>query len=183
MAVGGAVSQGELDNQKALVRSILGEFDVSKSKTRVGLIHYGEDALVVQSLKDSYDLVSTLPLVEKIQHNDQGSNLLKTLQTADLLFKSGNGERSNAKKILILFVDSLADSYILEWKSTVASLSRKNVRIIVVGFAGYVQPSAVKLLLGSGRNPILVGRGSKLDDKAIMNLIIGQLREGIITGV
>lgn len=178
MAIGGAVSQGEFDRQKNFVKMILNHFDISRSKTRVGLLHYGKDTIVVQSLKDSFNSYATLPLLDKIPHENPGMNLLKALHTADRMFIPGNGERPDAKKILIIFVDSLRDSHIPELKSLVSSLTRRNVRIILVGFEGYVQSSAVKMLLGSGRSPILVSSEYQLNDRIIVNQVIGQLRKG-----
>ena len=178
MAVGGAVSQEEFLEQANFLKAILDQFVLSRRKTRVGLIHYGKDAAIIQSLRDSYSKDTTISLIDKMAYSNPGSNLLKALQTADQIFSPGNGERSDAKKVLILFVDSLRVTDIAELERIFSSLTRRNVRIVIVGFETYVQPSAVKLLIGSGRNPVLISNEYKLNDKNVVSQVIGQLGKG-----
>ena len=151
---------------------------MSKYKTRVGLIHYSKDAVAVQSLRDSNTKDTTISRIERMTYASPGSNLLLTLQKADEMFRPGNGERSDAKKVMILFVDSLRDSDVAVLERMVSSLKRRKVRIVVVGFKSYVQPSPVKMLLGSGRYPVLIGDAYKLSDGNIVSQVISQLGKG-----
>ena len=181
MAIGGAVSQAEFLEQVTFLKAILDQFVLSRRTTRVGLIHYGKDVAIIQSLKDSRGKDTTIPLIDKIAYSNPGRNLLKALQTADKMFSPGNGERSDAKKVLVLFVDSLRDTDAAELERMASSLTRRNVRIVIVGFESYVQPSAVKLLIGSGRNPVLISGEYKLNDRNVVNQVIGQLGKGLFS--
>ena len=178
--LGGIVSQAEFDNQKTFLRNVLDHFDVSRSKTRVGLILYGKEATIIQSLRASYSKEGVVSLFRNVLHSDPGRNLSKALQEADRVFSAGNGERADADKVLILFVDNLRESDVPPLKSAVLSLVRKSVRIVIVGFKSYVQPSAVEEMLGSGRNPVLVDGEYQLNSRAVISHVIGQLRKGSV---
>ena len=180
MALGGAVSQKEFNEQREFAKAILDWFDVSRGKTRVGLIQYGKNAAAVQFLGNSYDKDTIIPLIARMVYSNPGSSLLKALKLANDMFIPGRGERSDARKVLILFVDSLRDSDAAELERIVSLLKGRNVRIVFVGFENYVVPSAVKILLGSGRSPVLINNENKLNHRKVINQVIGQLGKGIV---
>ena len=179
MALGGAVSQKEFYEQREFAKAILDWFDVSRRKTRVGLIQYGKNAAAVQSLGNSYGKDTVIPLIARMVYSNPGSSLLKALALANDMFTPGKGERSDAKKVLIVFIDSLRASGVAELERVISLLKGRSVRIIFVGFESYVEPSAVKILLGSGRSPVLVNNENKLNSRSVINQVIGQLGKGI----
>ena len=65
MAIGGGVTNQEFKSQKDFVKALSNQFHVSRSKTRIGIIHYGSDATVVQTLKDSRESYRFIPVVER----------------------------------------------------------------------------------------------------------------------
>ena len=65
MAIGGGVANQEFNSQKEFVKALLNQFHVSRGKTRIGIIQYGFDATVVQTLKDSRESYRFIPVVER----------------------------------------------------------------------------------------------------------------------
>ena len=178
MAFGGAVSRQEFSAQKKLIKALLGNFEISPRGTRVGLIHYGNDATLIQSLKDSYYAYTTLPLIDRLQHGYPGSNLVKVYTIANQMYSSDKGARSESEKLFLVFADNFREADVAVLQNLASSLLAKNVRVIMVGFKGYIEASAVRKLLGSGRNPVLVASNDQLNDAYIITKIMKQIKPG-----
>ena len=82
------------------------------------------------------------------------------------------------EKIFIIFVDSFDDYDVQKLKLFIAPLSAMKVRIIIVGFRGYVKTSAVRELLGSGRDPVFVRDRKQLTGNFVISQVLGQMKRG-----
>ena len=158
--------------------SVSKQFLVSAQKTQVGLLQYGSQSQVVQRLQDSRGMEDLQSRLQGLMHTSPGSNLVAVLQQANQQFKTDSTAQSRDKKLLVLLVDALAEKDVAQLKRFVTPLLAQQVRVIVVGFRGFVDQSAVQKLLGDGNQAIVVRNKDDLSKPFTVDEIIRTIQTG-----
>ena len=97
------------------------------------VLTFGSNATVHVRFSDSASADDLLTrYVENIPQNSETASLDKALESAKDLFKSSNGGRSNAEKVLVVITDKKSDSMAHDVKKEAEILNEKDIRVIAV---------------------------------------------------
>lgn len=114
-----------------------------KAKITYGLVVFGDEAVTKISFSESFATSADLKRMVDIITKPTGTpNLKNALVESKMLFESG--VRSNAKKVLIVIVDSASDSSPEEVKNATKPLTENDVSIIVVAIGKEATPNQLK---------------------------------------
>ena len=126
----GVNAEKDFELGKEAIKEMLRKLDISREKTRFGLIVYGQSAGMVSRLDSVNSLKDALSVVDQVKIPRKGFALKEALEMARTdLFDALSGGRRDTDKTAVIFVNKEMDS---ASKAAAEALKKDGVKILAV---------------------------------------------------
>ena len=147
---------------KEAIKAMLRKLDISRDKTRFGLIVYGESAGMVSRLDSADSVDGALKVVDQVRSPRKGFALKEALEMArtDLL-NVASGARRDTAKTAVIFVNKEMDP---ASKTAAEALRRAGVKILAVSLGEKDASDSLRDVTSSDEDIKRVSTRSDLDE-------------------
>uniref|UniRef100_A0A3Q3ES41 Collagen alpha-1(XXVIII) chain n=1 Tax=Labrus bergylta TaxID=56723 RepID=A0A3Q3ES41_9LABR len=123
---------------KDFVNALIDRASVSRDTTRVGVVLYSHNNMVVVSLRQEATRDEIKSKVRSMTYMGEGTYTGRAIQTANQVFKEA---RAGVKKVAIIITDGQADKRdVVSLESAVSEAQRSNVEMFVIGVVNESEP-------------------------------------------
>ena len=142
------VSDDVLQKMKSFLRNSLKSYTISPTETHIGLMQYGNGAMVKLSLKYGFTESSFVNSVSELELTGGPRQMQKAIRkVASVMFTASDGSRSGSSKVLILL--TTGKNYPAgksDLPKAAKKLKEKGVKVIVVKIGNENNPDATDIV-------------------------------------
>ena len=133
--------------QKAIVKRIVGKFDISREAMLPAFVSLGPIPRVVSRIGEVTDSLMAARIIDRMRNYNDSSEMSSALKLVkDYVFSKDQGARPNVPKSILMFVDkkNTGDSKVLN--QLAAQFKKEGTKLVFIGLGDEVDKEALKPL-------------------------------------